>query len=435
MASSSNLTRVNSVLIGSGQNSQAIAGLTLSTMKKGDLALVLDDNTIIKTVTEAGNIASNRNVYLVAGTGDGIKKSSPLKPTVVTAVNHEKYRAKAVQVSYLGYDGTTIFGLPADNEQEYVVTVLINSSSRIYDRRQNREDYSVPTDGTASQEKLALSALKLFYNKKGNGSVKKFNGRFVDMFVICDAAAGTGATAAGTFTKNSKYVSFAGAHGITAGSFIRVGTLGTNLDPVYKVKSVTANALTLETPFIGNSVTYLAAEVTTITSTPATNYAFKYQGQEPPINDHDEYEVVRFETYFNRADNTSTFTDVAEYVAIRTDYGAGYWKAVWDSEFHAGGYEGVLHRTAEIDVNIINPKALTEVGKEYHAIIIEGTRKEQGSLQTEHANPIADEVYIPVVTTVPIAGEQAFAGGTDDFVAIFNAYFSTKLGYEAVDFS
>lgn len=431
MASSSNYQRVFNVLIGDGVNSATASAVKASTIKEGDLFLMLEDNTIVATNAAASAIGKDKVVYIVQGTDDGFKKSSPLKGKNIERVASMKYVAPATQVTYLGYDGSSFEGLPILDEKEYVMNVLIENSERIIANRQELESYTVVTGLNATQSKLAFAMLSLFYAKDTNGTKKTYKNRFVDLAVINDGATEVASSTNATVTKNSVYVTFVGAHGFVAGDEIRIGTAGNGLDPIYKVKSVDTNAIYLTTPYVGASTTILASNIRKVTG--ATNYAFRLTAQTPVINGHDDYEIVMFDASFFFRDNGGTTPDLGKTTTVKAYFGAGFWKSVRDREKFAQGWEGVMSRTEELDYTVLNPKFYSQPNICYHTVIIDSLRSEPGSFQDTRTNPVAEEIYIPRITTTPVAGEQA-NGTAEDFIHILNGYLVSQ-GFTAISFA
>jgi hypothetical protein len=433
-----NVELVNSVLIGDGANSAAASALTLGTLAKGDIVLAKADGTIIATNGAAAALTPQDKVFVVMGTGDGNnKKSSPLTGSTIKTVNFRKYAAPTTQVTYLGYDGANFATFPIANETEYQFNVMVKNSQAVHGQKQEFENYNITSGIAATTADVFFSFLKLFYTRENNGNRKKYRGRFVDLEVT-NASTTTGTIGGGAVTatliKNSQYVTFSGAHGLAIGDYLRFVGTG-NTVGMYKVEKVLSTTqVKLSTQYVGASGSGISA-VTVDISGNADEFALKITAQTPRIVARNEWEIVAFEASLHRADNFTPTSDVAEYVETEASFGSGYWKAVWDREFFAQGYEGVNSRNLEYDTSAgLNPPFYATEDVEYNSIIITGLATSYQDHQKTRTAPVMDEIYLPLVTDPPASGEQS-NNSAEDFVHILNGYLNGVLGFDAITFA
>jgi len=432
-----NFNRVNDVMIGDGINSAAAASLTLSTLQKGDLVLVREDNSVVATNAAAQLIPKAEKVRIAMGIGavGEFLLSSPISGNLVTRFGGVKYRAAAAQVAYIGFNGTT-GTIAAASATDYSLLILIKDDQRPHGQKQSRELYNVTTDSSATAQELAVATTALYGTTSGNGSVKAYKGRFVDVNVVSD----------GTFVasdnilnvvKGSKTALFTTAAtyntgtAYAVGDLIRIGGTGATV-PVYQITAISGLVVTLHQPYLGANAAVAAASNGHLAT--ATNFGFKLASQTPTSNAVDQYEIVAFDANFAESAENSLVAPLQAVNATAPDPGQGVWNQVYDKEIAAQGYLGVNSRRNFYDALIINPAALTDSTKNYHSIVIEGDIASRSDFGSTRLNPIAVEIYVPSITAPPGVTEQARAT-SDQFAHILNGYFSTVLGFTALSFT
>lgn len=422
-------------MIGDGQNSAAAASLTLATLQKGDLVLVKEDGTVVATNAAAAALPATEKVKIAQGLGNGqVKLSSPIQGNLVTKYTFDKYRAPVNQVLHIGFNGTSQDITVAD-ETEYQLNVLIKDDQRPHGQKQSIDRYHFRTDASATKGEVAFGIAKIFGQKKSNGTVKDYQGRFVKLEVLTNGAFLASDNNA-VVVNGSKRVVFSTAAeyntgtAYAAGDIIRLGGTGAGVG-VYKIASVSGTTVTLETPYVGTSGTILAANSGHVAD--GGSYGFQLTALTPVWNGIDTYEIVVFDASFHNANDNSFEAPQTVTYSTKADQGSGTFRQVYDREYFAQGYEGVNSRREWYDSHINPPFAATE-GVNYNAIAIEATIASLGDFSRERKNLTAVEIFTPLVTDPPASGEQSNEAN-EDFVHILNGFFSTKLGFTAVDFS
>lgn len=420
----SNYTRVERVMIGDGANAATPANTTLPTMAKGDLFLLDEFNNIVTTVTAAQALPKTGAVTVAMGLGGGnIRLSSRIRGMYTSAYVGRVYTAPTEQITYVGYNAVAGSGTisVADNT-EYLLRVAYLDDRRIHGEKLTKDDYFYTTPVTGSSlSNLAfgiLSNTEQRYNDLPGGT------GLISIEVVSNGT--YTALAAGTVsaTNGSKIViASSGSHGVVAGDTIRIGGSGATFG-IYTVASVSGTTINLNNIYQGVTGTGLAAGKMTV----ITAFGFKLTGlAKTPNIPIDTYEKVAFKASFGVSTNDLDL--VASTTTQNMTWGNGYWEQVKDSEYFAQGYLGITNRTL-FPVKQANTYYVQ--GATYDTIVINHHAEERADFQDTQNNPLQTTIYIQQVTVPAASGEQAYSGGTTDFVAILNGYFSTVVGFPAI---
>ena len=417
----SNFTRINQVMVGDGAN----VGTTLAGITKGDLFLLNESGSIIATNAAAAALPKNATVQIAVGVEkDYAVLSGPISGRDVVGYEFQDTVAKSEQVTYLGYDGTTITGIASDPNTEYRLRVLIKDDARPNGQRPSLIDVNYKTGSSTTQKELAYSVACLF-GQKDYG--ENYASNFVKLERISD---GTFAalTNNATVTKGSTTVSST-AHGLLAGDVVRIGGTGAT-EAVYIVASATTNAFELDIAYKGESGTVLAANIGKLTA--ITNWGFKLTGLEQDSKVYraaneplDIYQWINFEAVFTEADDGASDQYSAKTSTTLANPGQGYWKQVAQSEEYAKANRGDQSKRLYFDQRL---SSNTAVGTAYDSIVI-SYDKRIGSFALDDARTmLKTEIYIP-------DGSNQGLNSGNNFVHILNGFFSGVLGYTAVVFS
>jgi len=421
----SNYNYVNRVLIGDGVNSGAIT--TLPLIQKGDLILLDEKGNVIPDNATALALPKFSKVVVAAGIGSGVAiLSSPIQGNTVSAYEGKDFRAPAEQVAYLGYNGDAGTGLSISPSTEYRLRIEILDDHRVNAMRQSLSDYHFD-GGSAATATDAIDTIACFYAQKDYGV--NYMGDKVVLERVSDGTF-TALAADATVVNGSVAVASTG-HGLTQGSYVRIG--GTGFDsPIYKVAEVVdANNFKLDVPYLGDSEVVLAANIGAMSG--QSEYGFKLSAlpQEAMLSravnePWDQYEWILFEAYFSEADDR-TFESIAEYkVTTLVDPGNGYWKQVAEREEAAKGYLGDTSKRRFHDTRIASN---VEVGVGYDTVVITHTDIHKGDFQGNYEAPLKTEVYIPD------GADQGLNSG-DNFVHILNGFFgASNVGFADIVFS
>ena len=418
----SNYNNVNRVLVGDGVNSGAIAALPL--IKKGDLIVLDEKGNVVSTNVGAALLPKFEKIKIALGIADGKAiLSSPIQGNTVSAFEGVAFRAPAEQVTYIGYNGTVSTGLNIAASTEYRLRILVEDDVKVHGQRQTIQDYNyVGTSGSTISD--AVDAIACLYAQKDYTDAY-----FQDKVLVERISDGTftALAADATVVKGSKTVTST-AHGLAAGSYIRIGA-ATFDGTIYKVKAVTANTITLDVPYLGASGVIAAASVGGVAG--GTEFGFKLTGlsQEALISrnanePYDQYEWILFNAYFSEADDRSFESAATNTKVVGVDPGNGFWKQIAEQEEAAKGYLGDTSKRRWYDKRIdSNVKA----GTEYDTLVITHADVHRGDFQGVYNAPLKTEVYIPN------GSDQGLNSG-NNFIHILNGYFNGQLGFPIVTF-
>lgn len=286
--------------------------------------------------TSYGALTATDKFFIVQGKGatQPLMKSPAITKGMVT-ISASKFKAAVQQVNIVGFNGTT-GALPVANNTDFWIKVRKRDNDAA-NRSQPMSEFAGPvkTDATGTQAELAValvaSGYRNFTNQEpANGYLK------LEAISNGGSAAVTGATSL-TFTYKSKVVAITGSatSNVAVGDFLRIGGLAPT-NPVYRVTAVTATAITLATPYVGDTTTLAVANVHVITAATAAAAAFgvRLTGVEAPFN------VNSFRDYYaNRF--TTTFSDSSALITVTgAQNGNGVWQQVAMDEYLNYGFEG-----------------------------------------------------------------------------------------------
>lgn len=414
----SNYNYVNRVLIGDGTQSGAVT--SLPGIQKGDLLLLKEDGTVITTNAAAAALPKFEKVTIAAGVGAGLAiLSSPIQGNTVSKYEGQLYVAPQEQIAYVGFNGTT-GSLEATLNVEYRLRIHLKDSHRVQGQRPTLADF--PAYVNTGGQKEAAAQIACYYSQKDYGT--NFLGDKVQLERVSN---GTFAalTNNATVVKGSKTVTST-AHGRAVGDVVRIGGTGATV-PVYVIESVeSANAFTLDVPYVGASATVLAANIGAITT--PTSWGFKLTGiaQDGKISVNglpiDEYEWVIFDASYARTSESTPYAAAIYTLAQQVNPGQGYWKQVNDREEAAKGYLGDTSKRRYFDQRIVSNVVIDQA---YDSVVIAHADIQKGDFQGQYVAPLQTEIYIPN------GSDQSDPSG-DNFKDILNGYFSDVLGFTAL---
>lgn len=420
----SNYNNVNRVLIGDGANVGAITHI--SGIQKGDLFLVNELNEIIPDVATASALAKFEKVYIASGIDSGIAVlSSPIQGNTASKYEGKNFIAPSEQVTIEGFNGTAGTGISIVADTEYRLRVLIKDSHRVQGQRSTTSDVNIPAGVSDDAASIAFKCACI-YSQTDYG-----HGYMADKVKLERVSDGTFAALSNNAAViNGSKTVVSTAHGLgTAGAtgVIRIGGTGAQV-PVYGFTVVDANTLELDTAYVGETATVLAANVGGLTT--VTEWGFKLTGipQSSKINRAsneplDQYEWILFDSVFSTADDLSADQEAALHTEVaRVEPGQGYWKQVADREEAAKGYLGDTSKRRFYDRRI---NSVVDETAEYGSIVITHAAVMGGDFQGTYQAPLLTEIYIPR------GSDQGTNTGTN-FLAILNGFFNGVLGFPAI---
>lgn len=256
------------------------AGVRTTALTDGQIAFF--DVATNLSVVAAGTVDGGGNaqdLFIAQYTGDpktGTNKTYPMLAKNIKQVYKKAYTAPVNQVSYFGFDGTdTEKTLSFLCETDYSLGIRLESEE-INNYFGNAGLFRFVQITTACCEDCTAGCTPIDCKQPTADLVRHFNAdNFLNQSTNGSTVPASYASAVmvtdGTFTANngtgfsmtvvnrSTAVTTSGAHGLSAGAYVRIGGTG-NTVAVYKVAAVpTTTTLTLDTPFQGASATVAAA--------------------------------------------------------------------------------------------------------------------------------------------------------------------------------
>lgn len=417
-----NFNKVDRVLIGGGTDSGAT---TIPALGKGDLVLVRENGTVIKTAANAALIPKLEKVKIAMGLGNGnVVFSSPIQGNTVAKYTGTPYAAETVEVLTLGYNGTSgTIAVQADTE--YRLRVNVKDYFKPFVQRPTFYDVNYVSSSSATVYEVMDGITKMYYQTDyGTNAIK---GKVtLDRLVV------------GTFTafavittnvvKDSKLVVTSAANTVAVGDVLRIGGTASTVPYYVVTKVISTTQFEIDIPYQGATATIAPANIGKMTV--PTAYGLRLTGvkQEPMVNlssnsFYGKYEWVNFDASFTTADDT----DANPYSALKTILttafpGQGEWKEVSYVEEKAKGYLGDTDKrnwyAKRIESNVDKTKNYGAIQIEHYDII-------QGSFQNHVDTPLMTQIFVP-------AGSNQGLNTGDNFLAILNAYFGTVLGFTAI---
>jgi len=278
--------------------------------------------------------------------------------------------AASEQATYIGYNGTT-GSMPTTADTFYEIKLEHVPNAFAYGKRPANYKYGTyQSASTTSEVEITTGLVKsLIQNFVPN--------RTIDWRVKSEltnsgsSIAITGAPTSYNFTRWSKTVTYVGTDpvNLVANTYLRIGT--TAADPVYKVVSVdtTANTITLDTPYQGDTGSILAAGLTVIiVASIGADWGIKITGikQKYDVNRWRQYDKVRFNPFINSGLAGTLVTTTAAFDGI------GVYEQAANDEYISWGDEG------QIFVDQVPPQFREQdavVGTQYNPAILSWVSK------------------------------------------------------------
>jgi hypothetical protein len=278
--------------------------------------------------------------------------------------------AASEQATYIGYNGTT-GSMPTTADTFYEIKLEHVPNAFAYGKRPANYKYGTYQSASTTSEVeittgLVKSLIQNFVpNRTTDWRVKSELTNSGSSITI------TGAPTSYNFTRWSKTVTYVGTDpvNLVANTYLRIGT--TAADPVYKVVSVntTANTITLDTPYQGDTGSILAAGLTVIiVASIGADWGIKITGikQKYDVNRWRQYDKVRFNPFINSGLAGTLVTTTGAFDGI------GVYEQAANDEYISWGDEG------QIFVDQVPPQFREQdavVGTQYNPAILSWVSK------------------------------------------------------------
>jgi hypothetical protein len=417
------------ILDDNAQPALALAAGTLITdanLPKGAIAAVDLGNGFLTAAAFAALVDGDQyRIVQGKGLGQQIMKT-PVLTVGKTKFTINPFKPAVQQVTIIGYNGTT-GALPTANDTDFWIKIRKRDNDAA-NRSQPMSLFAGPvrTDATGTQAELATLLVANGYLNFKNEPAN----HYLKFEAICSDAGALDVTAVtANVTLNSKGVTLVAAPTtMVAGDFIRFGT--TVNDPVYRIDSIVGTALTLATPYTGDTATGVTIEYVTaaLAALPATNFGIKITGIAAPfnVNTFRDYYANRFTATFS---NSSVL--VTPFVGARN--GNGVWQQVAMDEYLSYGYEGQNQQLAtpsiarDQDVKIPGVTAgATALTSKYSCLNIAWTEDIRGLVSVD--NGLGNAVIYLNLENSGGTGVLAGSGSSGEELV-------TNLGLTAADFN
>lgn len=324
-------------------NSAVPVGTVVSNLTLPAGAIVITDAGLRRLDAAAfAALASDAQFFVIQGRGavNPLMKSPILTKGKIKFSIAPHKRAQQ-QSTAVGFNGTT-GALPVSNNTNFFIKIR----KRDNDAANRSQPFSlfagpVRTDATGTQAELASMLVKNGYlNFKSEPA-----NQYLRFEALCNdaGAATTGATGTLAATNGSLFVaaSVSGSAEFAVGSYVRFGTATT--DPVYKVVAVATGGITLDSPYVGTTGTFIAgaAEFITPVLAAAANFGVRMTGNVDPfdVNQWRDYYANRFTVSFSDTNTPITHLQGAF-------NGNGVWQQVAMDEYLNYGFEGENNQLA-----------------------------------------------------------------------------------------
>lgn len=267
---------------------------------------------------------------LVGKSVDNTLHYSPiLNPKNIKNLSHRAYTAKAEQVDYIGWNGTT-GTLEEISYNNYLLKVLYKHDKAMWSEQKNIRLYSYEVGATASS-KLILKSLSAQVNMDKDAKMKAE----IVANTATEAALSGGCTITATNLSDT-LVASAANHGVVVGDVLRVAATGT-ANPVYIVTAVDGAKISIHTPYQGATAATLASKIVTA----ITNWGLKLTGL--PITWKAKgimpYIVSMWDLQLSGFGGTETTN------SVKPTKGSGHPYDIADLEWFANGGDGLRNRT------------------------------------------------------------------------------------------
>lgn len=387
--------------VGGGAN----VGTGLGNIKKGDILVVNAETSEVLT-GGANTITTAPVIALAYCLQDGFPIiSNPIYGKTLNAGGLNVYRAKQLQISALGYSATnTGASLPAAGSEEEVFSgaVVFPTDLRLVANRQDRIDFEAHSKG--GYDLAAKLAVDINRDSDENPKLGKLG--YVYAQVNTDGTpANIGTTATATVYTGSKKVTFANAHGLSAGDLVYFPNGGT-----YAVAAVpSTTVITLDYPYSGLSEVYPADTVKAMSAVTSWGISI-YANEITYTNPVDEYNQISFTL------GASENMLVTEEVVQAYDPGMGDGWEVRGKEIKCMGWMGYTDRNntkrAEYPFG-------TSIAAKYNTVEMSSIAPVRGDMQQSFEGPTAtfiafdDAAETQRTAVMAILTPWAASGGID----------------------
>lgn len=293
-------------------------------------------------LTPGKTISDSPFITLVQRSGSNLIFSARIDGMHMLAYTGKSGSAAVEQVNTLGYDGST--GTIDLTTVSKLLKITYTFDELMWSNQPMRKVYqSVSTTQAKVADDIASQMNADSYNALMASGVASSG--FISAVVLSnDAAAALGAGTV-SVTKGSKViVASSASHGLTVGEWIRIGSVATTTDPVYKVTAVSGVNITVSMPYQGSTATGVTAGQITTANAATMAAGVKMTGLPltTSINPNGDFKYLKVSFIVHPGDGFGA-TDNANVTAPAR--GNGVFEEVRELAWFAKGFEGAMYRT------------------------------------------------------------------------------------------
>ena len=290
--------------------------------------------------TASTTYAASPFIQIVQRNGDNLIWSSKIYGNKVNTYKGTNGYYGQDQVYHIGYTGSGSSTLDITAGLDFQLTLIENQDDMMWSEQKKKNVTSVPNNLVNSQLDLAEAIVR--------NVMRKFT---TDGISVAAAMVNSGTSIqVGTTTlkvvNNSPYIVYSATPtNVVPNSIVRIGTAGsaTNASnfsmPVYLVKEVNGNVVTLDTPYIGPSNAALATTDHGLITTPGAFWGVRFIGKALPFR-RDFFKLKR--VAFTLQLSGFGATPITKTVDSKYCYGDG--RLVLEEESFSKGFQGALNR-------------------------------------------------------------------------------------------
>jgi hypothetical protein len=313
-------------------------------------AYIADGEVVVVNSTGAPVLASALNstgftyanspfFQIVQRNGDNLVWSSKIYGNKVNTYKGTNGYYGQDQVYHIGYTGSGSSTLDITAGLDYQLTLIENQDDMMWAEQKKKNVTSVPNNLVTSQQDLAKAIVKNVMKKYTTDGIS-----VVAAMVNSGTAAAVGSTTLKVVSGSPYIVYSATPTGVVTGSLLRIGTTGnvttSNFTmPVYTVKEVNGNTVTLDMPYIGPSNAALASTEHGLIATAGAYWGVRFIGKPLPFR-RDFFKLKR--VAFTLQMSGFGATPITKTVDSKYCYGDG--RLILEEESFSKGFEGALNR-------------------------------------------------------------------------------------------
>jgi len=324
----------------------------------GEIVVLGSDDAVLPAGSTYGDSNSIRIVQRSGATASTSELISSVRIDGANVVSYtgRSYQAPQTQQYFIGYDGAAS-SIDAIDSNDYALRIQYKHDKELWSQRTRIKSYYYTSGTVATQERIAREFAVLIGNDTDAD---------VTVERLCNnAAAAPVGVPTLTVTNGSRSATLSAASAsIVAGIYLRIGTVATLTDPVYRVTSVSGTTVTLDQAFEGTSATGVVIGFITAALATAATFGLRLTGETLTFTvGKFKYNVVTFDLAL------SGFGDTVTNESREASFGNGTYEQIAQLEYFAQGFDGIIDRIGDTAPTLRSDATVAET---YDVISIEG---------------------------------------------------------------